>query len=89
MELGEYFIPLDIEAVDLLDVGLLDLLEFRLVSFPNVFDLSFLGQFLKGLYFAFAAFGLHILSCVLILFLFHDEVIALIGEGVTWFSRVC
>ena len=75
MKLSENFIPLDIKTVHFLNVRLLNFLQFGFVSFLDIFDLSFFSQFLKGLNFAFTAFGFNIFTGVLILFLFHDEVI--------------
>ncbi len=75
VKLSEDFIPFDIKAVHFLNVRLLNFLQLGFVSFLDIFDLSFFSQFLKGLNLAFTAFSFNIFTGVLILFLFHDEVI--------------
>ncbi len=75
MELGEDLVPLDVETVHLLDVGLLDFLELGLVTLSDLVCLPLFGQLFQGLDLALAALSLDVSAGVLILFLFHYQLI--------------
>lgn len=90
MELSQYLIPLNIETINFLDMGLLNFVDFSLMPFPNIVDLPFFGEFPEGLYLPLAALGFNILPGILVLLLLHDELVTLnISIDGTWFSRVC
>ncbi len=72
MKFGNDFVPFYVETVHLFYMGMLYLKHLPLVSFFNFLDFVFLNQLFECLDFSFATLCLHILTRVLILFLFDD-----------------
>lgn len=73
VELSEDFVPLNVEAVHFLQVGLLDFLHLSLMSIPDLLHFPLFSHFPQRLHFPLTALRLHILSTVLALLLSHYQ----------------